>query len=360
MKRIGNLYEIVCSKETIHKAIHEASRGKKKRRDVQKILPNEDFYVDRIHRMLVSESYIPTPYIKETICDGSQNKVRNILKPRFYPDQIVHWCLYLAFREPFYRGMYVFSCGSIPDRGVHYGKKYVQKWVRDDRKNTKYYLKMDIKKFYPSVKPWRLMQKLERKIKDQKFLRLMRKILFMSDGLPIGILLSQILANFFMNEVDYYIKQELGAKYYIRYADDMVIFDCNKKRLHHMRRKIQERLAVEGLTLKENWCVSRFDKEPLDFMGFRFYRDHITLRRAIMLRISRKVRKVSRKGNRATAHDAFSIISRWGWIKHTDSYGFFVKWIKPYISIVRMKNIARRAQSEEVQKRKYGYAAGVG
>ena len=58
--------------------------------------------------------------------------------------------------------------------------------------------------------------------------------------------------------------------------------------------------------------------------------------------------------------NAFSIISRWGWIKHTDSYGFFVKWIKPYISIVRMKNITRRAQREAVQKRKYGYAAGVG
>ena len=74
----------------------------------------------------------------------------------------------------------------------------------------------------------------------------------------------------------------------------------------------------------------------------------------------RKAIHEASKGKNATANDAFSIISRWGWIKHTDSYGFFVKWIKPYISIVRMKNIARRAQSEEVQKRKYGYAAGVG
>lgn len=360
MKRIGNLYEIVCDESTIRQAIYEASRGKRRRREVQKVLANMDEYAGKIRRMLVNETFKPSPYSRETIRDGSRNKERDILKPRFYPDQIIHWCIYLAIREPFYRGMYVFSCGSIPERGVHYGKRYVKKWITQDKKNTKYYLKMDIRKFYPSVKPWRLLEKLKRKIKDQKLLRLLALILSMSDGLPIGILLSMILANFFMNEVDFYIKQELGAIHYIRYADDMVIFDCNKKRLHRMRRKVEERLAMEGLVLKGNWCVSRFDKEPLDFMGFRFYRDHITLRKSIMLRISRKVRKVWKKGNAVTFKDACSVLSRLGWVKHTNSYGFFIKWIRPYISIVRMKNIVRRMQLETLCKRKYRQAVGMG
>lgn len=337
-----------------------ASKGKRDRRDVQRILANKEFYVEQIHQMLVNEQFEPTLYIEDTIFDGSQNKTRNIQKPKFYPDQIVHWCIYLAFRDHLYKSMYAFSCGSIPGRGVHYGKRYIQKWVVNDRKNTKYYLKMDVRKFYPSIQPWRLMQKLERKIKDRRFLGLLWKILSMCAGLPIGILLSQILANFFMNDMDFYIKQELGAVHYMRYADDMVVFGRSKKKLHQMRQKIESYLARNGLTMKGNWCVNRFDKEPLDFMGFRFYRDHTTIRRSIMLRISRKVRKVARKGDRATFRDACSVLSRMGWIKCTNSYGFFIKWVKPYISIGRMKNIVRRAQREALQKRKYRLAPGMG
>lgn len=139
--------------------------------------------------------------------------------------------------------MYEFSCGSVPCRGVHYGKRFIKQWVMQDRKNTKYYLKMDVRKFYPSVKPDRVMEKLRRVFKDYRLLNLIGLILSKADGLPIGMLLSQVFANFFMTDVDHYIKQELKAVHYVRYMDDMVVFGRNKKELHKMRVAIAAKLA---------------------------------------------------------------------------------------------------------------------
>ena len=360
MKRKGHLYPIVYEKDTIRKAILSASKGKRHRKDVRRILENIDEYVNVLHEELKEGRFKPNDYQTETVIDGSRNKKREIFKPKFFPDQVVHWCIYLAIREWIYRGMYVFSCGSVPNRGVHYGKKYIKKWIDTDRKNTKYYLKMDVRKFYPSIKADRLMPKLERRIKDRRLLDLIAEILSKADGLPIGMLLSQVFANFFLNDVDMYIKQELKAVYYLRYMDDMVILGRNKKELHAMRRAIAAKLEENGLQMKGNWQVCRLDKEPLDFMGFRFYRGYVTLRRSIMLRITRKVRKVGRKGRFATYGDACAVISYLGWIRHSNSHGLFVKWIKPYLHIGTLKNIVRRAQREELSKHKYGSAGGMG
>ena len=361
MKRKGNLYPIVCEYETILRAIQLASKGKRRRRDVRHVLQNKESFARRLQAMLKEERFVPSDYQTERVIEGSCNKQRDIFKPRFYPDQVVHWCIYLAIRDWIYSGFYEFSCGSIPGRGVHYGKKYVERWIRENHKNTKYYLKMDVTKFYPSIKSDRLMHKLRRRIKDERLLRLIDAILRKSDGLPIGMLLSQVFANFFITDIDHAIKQEFGAIHYLRYMDDMVVFGRSKKQLHQIRRQIESRLADNGLRLKGNWQVNRFDAEPLDFMGFRFYRDHTTLRRSIMLRITRRVKKVYRKGRAATPQDASAVISYLGWIKHSDSYGLFKARIKPYLRLGTMKNIIRRNQENgQIQEQQHRQTARMG
>lgn len=350
MKRKGNLFPTVCDEATIVKAIMCASKGKRRRSDVRKVLENKEFYAHRLHIALKDGTFKPSPYRTETVLDGTHMKQREIFKPCFFPDQVVHWCIYLAIRDWIYRGMYEFSCGSVPGKGMHYGRKYLQRWIERDHKNTKYYLKMDVRKFYPSIKPDRLMGKLRRTFKDERLLQLIELVLSQSDGLPIGMLLSQVLANFFMNNVDHAIKQQLGAVYYIRYMDDMVILGRNKRKLHRMREAITEMLEREGLQLKGNWQVCRLDSEPLDFMGFRFYRGHVALRRSIMLRITRKVRKVSRKGRFATLRDACAVVSYMGWLRHTNSHNLYVTRIKPFLHLARMKAIIRREQHAAIHK----------
>ncbi len=146
MKRIGFLYPIVCDKGTIRAAIMSASKGKRGRPDVQKVLANIDEHIDALHETLSSETFAPSKHDRATIRDGVHGKEREIFKPRFWPDQVVHWCIYIAIRPTLYKGMYGISCGSIPGRGIHYGKRFVERWVRRDCKGTKYYLKTDVRR----------------------------------------------------------------------------------------------------------------------------------------------------------------------------------------------------------------------
>jgi len=358
MKRYGYIYEKICNKENIRRAILRASKGKRYRKDVQKILADMAKYIKQIQDMLINETYVPSDYRIDTIREGIEKKERIIYKPNFYPDQVVQWAIMLELSPILSDSMYEFTCGSIPNRGVHYGKRYVEKWIKTDRKNTKYYLKLDISKFYPSVDIEILKNKIERKIKDKKLLNLIYAILDKEEkGLPIGILVSQWFANFYLQDLDYYIKQNLKAVHYIRYMDDMIIFGRNKKELHKIRKTITEFLIIEKLSLKSNWQLYKLDKEALDFMGFRFFRNKTILRKSIMLRITRKVKKVSKK-HKLNFHDSCGVVSYLGWIKHSDSFWLFQKWIQPYLRIQILKEIIKnhmkeRSKNEKLQKPKH-------
>lgn len=186
MKRIGNIYEKIIEIKNIKKAILMSSRGKKDRDSVQKINRNLNFYAIEINKMLRNKTYIPSPYYVMKIHDGSRKKERIIYKPRFYPDQIIHWCLMQQIVPILMRGMYQFCCASIRGRGIHYASKYLKKILVKDRKNTKYCLKLDIKKFYPSANKEILKKKFIRIIKDNDTLNLINVIIDSSkEGLPI-------------------------------------------------------------------------------------------------------------------------------------------------------------------------------
>ena len=166
MKRVGNLYSQICNKNNVRKAILNASKGKKSRPNVKRIVDNINFYVEDIHKMLSTKEIKFSPYKKMTIHDGTNKKERIIYKPKFYPDQIIHWCLMQIIEPYIIKGMYDYSCASIPDRGIHYGAKYIKRIIVNDRKNTKYCLKLDIHHFYPSIDKEICKNKFRKIIKD--------------------------------------------------------------------------------------------------------------------------------------------------------------------------------------------------
>jgi retron-type reverse transcriptase len=123
MKRQGNIYQDICNIENIREAIIKASKGKKSRKNVQMILKNIDSYALKIQAMLKNKTYAPSQYAEETIKEVSNGKERVIYKPKYYPDQIIHWCLMLQIQRIVMKGMYKYCCGSIPNRGIHYALK---------------------------------------------------------------------------------------------------------------------------------------------------------------------------------------------------------------------------------------------
>ena len=87
-------------------------------------------------------------------------------------------------------------------------------------------------------------------------------------GLPLGNLTSQLLVNIYMNEFDQYIKHTLRIKYYIRYADDFVILDNDKRYLLKILPKINHFLSQHLLLqLHPNKVFIKTISSGLDFLG---------------------------------------------------------------------------------------------
>lgn len=352
LKRQGHLFEQITDIENIKMAIWKSSTGKREQRRVKKVLEDVESHAYQIQEMLTSKTYKHSAYIHKTIQDQSNNKERNIYKPRYFPDQIIHWSLMLVLEPVIMKGMYQYSCGSIPKRGTSFGQRTVHKWMKSDRKHTKYCLKMDVKKFYPSIKNDLLKQLFRRKIKDKDCLWLVDEIIDSAEGLPIGNYTSQWFSNFFLQELDHFIKQKLQAKYYIRYVDDLVIFGNNKKKLHKIRIGIETFLKTINLDIKKDWQVFPTRKRAVDFLGIRFYQGYSTMRRRNALRIMRRMRKIKKK-NKLTQKDASAIISYWGWIKSTSSYWFYHKHVKPIASISKVKRtVSNYAKLRNFRQRK--------
>lgn len=335
MKRVGYLYKKIYNKDNIRYAIQQASKGKKKKPMVKWVLSNENKVVATIHQILKEKTYIPNPYFESEIFDNSSKKERIIYKPKFYPDQIIHWCLILVIKEVIMRGMYHWSCASIPKRGIHYAKKACEKWIRHDVKNTKYCLKLDIKKYYPSINQSVLKTKFRKIIKDKDTLWLIDSIIDSHDkGLPIGNFTSQWFANFYLQDLDHFIVEKLDTKHMIRYMDDIVIFHSNKRKLKYVYENIKEELKKYGLEIKYNWQIFNLDYRNLDFCGFVYSRDKTFIRK----RITRNMRRTWYRFNKShTQKRARRMLSYYGWVKHSNSYVLY----KKYFNLKLLKEMSK-------------------
>lgn len=341
MKRVGYIFESICSTDNILEAIKKASKGKKKSGVVRRINSNPQKYAQKIKQMLLSGSYHPCEYIKASYYDTKRKKTRDIDKPKFYPDQIIHWAIILQIEWIVRKSSYFYSCGNMKKRGPLFCKRYIQQNIRHKFKATKYYLQLDIKKFYPSISPKLIITQLKRKIKDKKVIYLLKKILCKEDRLPIGILLSMTLSNLFLEPLDNFIKQKLKISYYTRYVDDILLFSSNKRQLHKARKQIASFIKGLGLNLKGNWQVNRTDN-GLTYIGYRFFRHKTILIKQTMLDISRKVKRIFKR-NSWNFHNCQSIVSYLGILRHCNCYNFYLTQIKPYlISMKKIKQIIRR------------------
>ena len=347
MKSYKHLWEKYLTAENARIAINNMAKGKRKNKEVAGILEDIEGYIPTA--LANGENFNPKKHHVKEIYDGIQHKKRTIVVPRI-EEQVVHHMIVNTLAPILRKSMYEHSYASLPGGGIHHGAKQVRKWLKHDRRNTKYFLKLDVKSYFASIDREILYGMLAKKIHDKRFLAVLHKVINTPEGtgIPLGFYTSQWFANYYLTGLDHYIKNELGATYYIRYMDDMVIFGSNKRKLWKVLEGIREYLAKLGLRLKGNYQLARFQYcqrgktrgKFLDFLGFRFYRDHTTMRRKIMLKISRKAKRIAAK-EKPTVYDARQFFSYYSWLKHTDSYNFRKKHIDPYSRISTLKAILR-------------------
>lgn len=196
--------------------------------------------------------------------------------------------------EPIWTSIFIrntYSC--IKGRGIHGAFKDIKKALKD-RENTMYCLKLDIRKFYPSIDHNSLKCIIRRKIKDKDLLILLDEIIDSTDGVPIGNYLSQFFANLFISYLDHDLKEKLYVKYYFRYADDIIILANSKQYLHEIRQYISNRLQELKLQLKDNYQVFDVESRGVSFVGYIFYHDKILLRKRIKVNLCKRSARLNK------------------------------------------------------------------
>lgn len=356
----------MLSDENIKCAILNAARNKtknnKRHRRLRYMRDHCDDMVDEVREYII-DFKAPKHKVFE-INDGISAKKRNIIVPTV-EEILVHHAAVNVLKPIVSKSFYEHSYASIPERGTHAAIKQIKRWIRNDHLNTKYCLKLDIKKFFESVDQDVLIAKLDKIIRDKRYMEILTKIIRTADsGIPLGFTTSQWFANFLLTELDHKIKEEFGAKYYPIFMDDMIIFGSNKRKLHKMKEQIEQYLNEElHLQLKDNWqvffmdsvCSQKKKGKFLDFLGFKFYRTHIGIRRKIALKVQRKAKRIYKKrqnDKRANVHDARQMVTYAGLCKYANCHNWFHNHVLEYVNIKRLRQQVSRYDKLQSRKRR--------
>lgn len=314
MKRIGYIYEKICSPENLRLAYEKARMGKTTRYGVVLFEKRLEQNLQQLQIELVDGSYKTSEYSVFTIFEPKEREIYRLP----FRDRVVHHAI-MNLLEPIWTSIFIEnSYACIKKRGINGVLKHLKRDLKDVE-NTGYCLKMDVRKFYPSIDHEILKAIVRKKLKDARLLNLIDGIIDSAPGVPIGNYLSQFLANLYLTYFDHWLKEIKQVKYYYRYADDMVILAENKPYLHTLLKEIEHYLNNElKLQLKGNFQVFPVDSRGIDFVGYKFYHTHILMRKSIKKRLCRKAAKLNKK--EFTNRDYKMQIAPWlGWAKHCNS-----------------------------------------
>lgn len=329
MKRYNNIFPKIIEMENLRLAYKNAKRGKHYYKEVKMIEENVDYYLEKIQQMLINRNYKTSEY--EIFIKNDKGKEREIYKLPFFPDRIVHWAIMLQIEPIFMETFTDFTNASLKDRGIHRTLAQLEKALKDEN-NTKYCLKMDVKKFFPNINHDILKNLLRKKFKDNLLLELLDETIDSVEGdkgVPIGNYLSQYFANFYLTYFDHWLKEEKKCKYVFRYMDDIVILSSDKDFLHVLKREIDICLKEKlDLKIKENWQVFPVDKRGIDFVGYRTFRHYKLLRKSTYKRMKGKCRKMNKKRNLSFS-EFCTVNSYKGWLKWCNSHNLSLKYIVP-------------------------------
>lgn len=166
--------------------------------------------------------------------------------------------------------------------------------ARLHQRKYQWFLKLDVRKYFDSVDHETLKSLMCRMYKDKRLLQLFDRLIDSyhtrsGKGLPIGNLSSQYFANHYLAQADKYLIHTLGMKNYVRYMDDMLLWDNDRHRLQYVKECLDDFLTARlQLTLKPP--VLNRSEHGLTALGFRIYPHAMSLNRRSRDRFALKIR----------------------------------------------------------------------
>lgn len=338
MKRCGNLYAQVISMDNLRLADEKARRGKQQSFGVKQHDRNREANLRSLHTALATKTFKTSPYDVFTIYEP---KERQIYRLPYFPDRIVHHAV-MNILEPIWIKTFTYNTYScVKGRGIEGCARQVDKIIKSFEGRPLFCLKIDIKKYYPSIDHGVMKRLIRRKLKDRDLLWLLDEIIDSAEGLPIGNYLSQYLANLYLcyfmhlvNEVFPRLIQEvLGLKEKpvikaTEYADDIPFFSDSKEVLRELLKLIQRHFAEElNLTIKGNYQIfpvadNRQDRHgrAVDYVGYKFYRRQKLIRKSIKQNFCRAVARLNKRRKPPDVTAYKQEVAPWlGWAAHSNS-----------------------------------------
>jgi len=303
--------------ENLVKAYLSCRKRKRKTINALNFEDNWEQNLFKLQRRLKSKKYKPGRSICFIV---TYPKIREVFAADFR-DRVIHHLL-VSKLEPFFEKRFIYdSYACRKNKGIHLVIKRITKVV------SPYFLQIDVKSFFCNINKNILFAILKNKLKKtksfkkdkEKIMWLAKTIIFHDPtknyylkgkkelfnklppnktlfktpsykGLPIGNLTSQFFANVYLNELDQFVKRELKAKYYFRYADDMVLLSKNKEKLKIWRDEInnflKKNLDME-LNAKKDKTGSVYS--GINFVGYIIKSNYILSRNRVVKNLKTKL-----------------------------------------------------------------------
>ncbi len=303
-KRKGFLYPEIYDWNNLLTAYKKARLSKGHKQEVMDFEYDLENILIEIQEKLKNNEYDFSGYKYFKIYEP---KERNICCAPFQ-DRVIHHAICNVLNPILDRSIIAASYACRKGKGLHRAIKRAFYFYR----NSEFVYKFDIRKYFYTIDHQILLSKIKKKIKDPHLISLLEKLLethssggeyyfpFEGDtifdygrsrGLPIGNLTSQIFANYYLSEIDHFIKEKLHCKYYLRYMDDAIIFSDHKIELKKNKEILKNELSKLRLLIHPDKNQIHPTKRGLNFLGFRFYENQIKIQNKNLVRFKRKLKK---------------------------------------------------------------------
>jgi RNA-directed DNA polymerase len=338
MKRLGDIWPRVVSFENLLEAHRRACRGKRRRPDVQAFTLALEHNLLGLQRELDEGHYRPGTYRLFTVYE---RKPRLIAAAPFR-DRVVHHAL-MQVIEPFIDRRFIpDSYACRPGKGLHRAVDRYQAWARQ----YAYVLKLDVRRYFPSIDHRLLKAGLRRHLKDPRVLDLLERIVdsapvtgeapvpFPGDdlltplerprGIPIGNLTSQFFANLYLDPFDHWLLETERVHAYLRYVDDLYLLGDDLARLWALRGACAEYLAGLRLHLHPRKAQVFPTREAVDVLGYRVSRERRWLRNPNGYRFRRRFRRLlaAYRAGRLEWGELMPAVQSWiGHARHAETAG---------------------------------------
>lgn len=352
IKRLGNLYAQIVDYDNLWHAYQHAAKGKRFRDEVLIFSNNLEANLINIQNELIYHTYQVGHYREFYVFEPKKRLIMALP----FKDRVVQWAIYRILMPLIDKRFIEQSCGCREGKGVQLAADILQNWSRKISRTSErpYYLKLDISKYFYRIDHEVLFSILKRMIKDPDTLRLLHTIIFsetkkfgipvgvgMDDienrvgwmGMPIGNLTSQLFANLYLNELDQYAKHELHMHYYVRYMDDVIILDEDKRDLHRVLEELDVFISsVLHLQLNNKTCI-RPISTGIDFCGFRIWPTHRKLRKKSVRKMKKRLKYLKNAYARGEAdfdEIGQTVNSYLGYMKHADCHRLMGKVLNDF------------------------------